>query len=156
MSAMLSSHMISRADGQSTTSNECPTTTPISISSTFDSLTSFLNSISLVTVHRAKQIIHSIMRRVSVGPTVRLSSRVGRTLTLSLCLLGRWVQVLVIWPWTIVGAGGIGRRSWEWVMNLFLAPSTSIANASLRRIAPSVLVEGAPHERETHVRKQEV
>lgn len=111
--------MILPVNGQFITSSGSPTTIPISMPRTCRSLTSSLNSIFPVTVPRAKQIIRSTMRKVSVEPMVRQLSRAGRELTRPLCLLGRWVRVLVIWPWMTLGAGGIGRRYWEWVQ-LFL------------------------------------
>lgn len=96
------------------------------------------------------------MQRVLAGLMARPSSRAGRTSTSLLCQLGRWVQVLVTWPSTTLGVGGIGKRSWEWVTTLFLTPPALTADTTLRRAAPSVLAEGTPHERETRVREQEV
>ena len=106
--------------------------------------------------HHVKRIIRSITQKVLVELMAKPSSRDGQTLILPLCLLGRWARVLVIWPWTTVGVDGIGRRSWGWVMFLFLALSTSTTDTFCRRIAPSVTVEGSPHQRQTHVGKQEV
>lgn len=98
---------------------------------TYSSPTSFRNSTSPATVHHVKQITHSILQKALVGPTARRSSRAGRTLTSLPYPLGRWAQVLVIWPWTMPGADGIGRRSWEWVFTSFLAIPTSAADVVL-------------------------
>jgi len=147
---------ISCANGRFTTSSEYPIITLISTSSTCGYLTWSQSSIFPATVHHAKRITRSTTQRVLAGLMVRLSSRAGRTSILPLYQLGRWVQVLVIWPSTILGVGGIGKRSWEWVTTLFLAPPALTADTFRRRAAPSVLVEGSPHERETRVREQEV
>ena len=155
-STMLLSHTILCANGWFTAANECLTITLILILRIYRSLISSLNSTYPAMVHHVKQLTCSTMQKGLVGPTVKPLSRAGQISTSPLCLPGRWAWVHVIWPWMIAGVGGTGRRSWEWVMMVFLIPSTLTTDTFLRQVAPSVLAESSPRERETCSREQEV
>ena len=128
---MSSSHIISPANGPSTSSKKLLTTTLISMLRTCSSLTSFLNSNSLVMINHVKPTTCSITQRVLEGLTEKWLSKVGQTITLPLCPLGKWAWVLTIQLLMIFGVGGIGRRFWAWVPLTLSAMFDLTTNCSL-------------------------
>ena len=94
------------------------------------SLTLFPNFIFRPTVNRVKRTILSTMQKASAGHMVRRLSRAGQTSTLPLCQPGRWVQLLVVLSLMMLGAVGIGIKSWEWVLSFYLPRRTKLLTLS--------------------------